>query len=94
MLRGLVGVAALGFLALGLFLTLEDPAGWPVLAMAALVVAGTIFERFYYRGAGDGAVPGPGWEATPERFRDEETGRLVTVWFNRATGERRYIDAE
>ena len=39
--------------------------------------------------------PGRNWRATPERFVDPETGRLVSVFFDSATGERRYAaDAE
>jgi hypothetical protein len=35
--------------------------------------------------------PGRDGQATQERFVDPESGRLVTVFFNPATGERRYI---
>jgi hypothetical protein len=37
-------------------------------------------------------APGPGWEATGERFIDDETGRAVTVYIERASGERRYVN--
>ena len=36
---------------------------------------------------------GPGWAPTAERFRDTESGAMVTVWFNAKTGERRYVEA-
>jgi hypothetical protein len=51
---------------------------------------GVIFER-----RGDkpmaGAPPGPDWIETGERFVDPETGRLVTVFHQPRTGERRYV---
>ena len=53
-----------------------------------------LVERWHYQGLTD-ERPGRNWQATPERFIDPETGRLVTVFFNPATGERRYVaDAE
>ena len=56
----------------------------------AIVLIGFVFERRLYKSF-DTAEPGPGWEATPERFIDPATGAHVRVWFNPATGERRYV---
>ena len=39
------------------------------------------------------AVERAGWAPTAERFRDQESGAMVTVWFNAKTGERRYVEA-
>jgi hypothetical protein len=39
------------------------------------------------------AAPGPGWEATGERFLDPRSGELVAVYFCRRTGERAYVKA-
>jgi len=39
------------------------------------------------------AAPGPGWEATGERFLDPRSGELVAVYFCRRTGERAYVRA-
>ncbi|MEP9358441.1 hypothetical protein [Sphingomonas sp. KR3-1] len=91
MLRLLVMIAAAVWFAAALGMALWDAASWPMLAMAALVLLGTVFERFYYRGA-VAAPDAPGWQPTAERFLDEETGRPVTVWYNPKTGERRYVD--
>ena len=62
---------------------------WLALQLA-IVLAGFLFERALYKGM-DTADPGPGWEATPERFIDPSTGAHVRVWFNPSTGERRYV---
>jgi hypothetical protein len=32
------------------------------------------------------------WRATDERFVDPESGKLVTVWFDPQSGERRYVE--
>jgi hypothetical protein len=89
MLRTIIQLLAFLFLICAMVLVVVQPMAWPALAAAGLLVLGTLWERFYYRGSGSG---GPGWQATQERFRDEESGNLVTVWFNPATGERRYVE--
>jgi hypothetical protein len=62
-------------------------AGW-----AAILAIGLAVERWRYRRL-DAAPPpqSAGWQTTGERFVDPETGRLVTVYFHPATGERRYV---
>jgi hypothetical protein len=94
MLRQIILLLACLCLAGAVAATMVDPAAWPAVAVAGLLVLGTAFERFYYRGGGTGAGAGAGgrWQATSERFHDEETGGLVTVWFNPVTGERRYVN--
>ncbi|NIJ65236.1 hypothetical protein FHR20_002198 [Sphingomonas leidyi] len=92
MLRLVVTVVAVLWFVAAAAMTVLDTAAWPMLAMAGVLLLGTLFERFHYRGA-DGPFDPAGWHPTTERFRDEETGRLVTIWFNPATGERRYVDA-
>jgi hypothetical protein len=62
------------------------PAIGPIIA-GSVVVLGTVFE---HRGRTDDERPGPGWERTGERFREPD-GKVVDVWFNQATGERRYV---
>jgi len=59
---------------------------------ATLLLGGLAIERWRYKRLG-ATPPGAGWQATDERFVDPETGRLVTVYFNAATGERRYVAA-
>lgn len=89
MLRTIIQILALVSLLAAMALVLVQPMAWPALAVAGIFVLGTLWERFHYRGSEAG---GPGWQPTSERFRDEESGALVTVWFNPATGERRYVE--
>ena len=91
MLRIAITVAAALCFALAVAMVFRDPAAWLMLAMASLFLLGTLTERFHYRGAPQ--APDEGWEPTAERFRDEETGARVSVWFNPRTGERRYVEA-
>jgi hypothetical protein len=68
------------------------PAAFGLAIWAAILLGGLAIERWRYKRLG-AMPPGAGWQATDERFVDPETGRLVTVYFNPATGERRYIAA-
>ncbi|HEX6742323.1 MAG TPA: hypothetical protein VF079_11090 [Sphingomicrobium sp.] len=62
----------------------------PALLIAGGVVLVTAFlERTY--GAPSRRPAGRNWRPTDERFVDPETGKLVTVWYDPATGERRYV---
>jgi hypothetical protein len=70
--------------------------GWPLRAVIAsglwgAIIAGALLvERWRYKPLVDHR-PGREWQATPERFVDPESGQVVTVFFNPATGERRYV---
>jgi hypothetical protein len=85
----MLAAAAIGVLA-GCRLAVIIP-----LAVCGAILAGSLLvERWRYQGLTDDRL-GRNWQATAERFVDPETGRLVTVFFNPATGERRYVaDAE
>jgi hypothetical protein len=64
-----------------------------VLAVWALILQiGLAVEHWRYQPLAS-RPPGPDWQCTAERFLDPETGKLVTVYFHPATGERRYIAA-
>jgi hypothetical protein len=87
---GFGGALVLG----GLMLLHCGAGGGAVMPMlfGALVIGGTIFERGRYRQGGRGKPAGPEWEATGEKFRDPgSSGQLVEVWYNKVTGERRYV---
>jgi hypothetical protein len=60
-------------------------------AVPALVLLfALVVERWRYKPV-TGPPLGAGWVPTNERFVDPETGKLVTVFYEPATGERRYI---
>ena len=81
-----------GMIALGLLPRLAGcTAIWPLLVLGLLLILGVLVERWRYRPIEEGR-PGPGWIATGERFVDPETGRLVTVFYQPRTGERRYVN--
>ena len=56
-----------------------------------VIVIGVAFERVTYKAL----EPRPlaaGWNRTPERFVDDASGRMVTVYVQPATGERKYVN--
>ncbi len=65
---------------------------WLRVWAAVLLVIGLAIERWRYKPLA-ARPPGPDWQMTDERFVDPETGKLVTVYFQPRTGERRYIAA-
>lgn len=62
------------------------------LIFGVVILITAALEPIY--GRADGKPRGPNWRATDERFVDPETGKLVTVWFDPETGERRYVDTQ
>ena len=65
--------------------------GNPMLVIFGLLVMVTAALEPIY-GRANGKPAGPAWRATDEKFVDPETGKLVTVWLDPGTGERRYVD--
>jgi hypothetical protein len=77
-------------------------AGWSTIAGCSLGVVlrlgvpgfvlllALVVERWRYKPV-TGHPPRAGWVPTNERFVDPESGRLVTVFYQPATGERRYV---
>ena len=93
LLRGFA--IAFGFLALSLG-CVGIVSGWPVpanlalLAFGTLVALGILFELDRYKRPTRDR-PGPDWVRTEERFIDDETGAVVTVYYKPKTGERLYV---
>ena len=56
-----------------------------------VLIVGALFERVHYKMLTP-RPPGRGWLATPERFVDPASGRLVEVHVRPETGERAYVD--
>ncbi len=73
----------------GGLLLLRAGGGIPLLGIGSLILL-TVFLEPRYRGALPGTAE-PGWQQTPERFRDEESGEWLEVWFDPQSGERRYV---
>ena len=90
MLRDFVQGFALLARVAAVVVTAMAPTAWPFLLCTAILAIGVFYERTLSRGAG--APRGAGWAPTAERFRDTESGAMVTVWFNARTGERRYVE--
>jgi hypothetical protein len=55
-----------------------------------VVLVGLLFENFRYRKL-SGRAPGGAFSATGERFIDPESGKLIEVHSDPATGARRYV---
>ena len=91
MLRNVVLGIAIVALLLGLLLLGTGqfiPACW-LLLNGSVLLLGTLFERWRYKQAKtSGNARGA---ATGERFVDPETGALMEVWYDAATGERTYV---
>ncbi len=66
----------------------------PVVSWAAvlgtILTVGVVVERHRYKRLRE-EPPGAGWVLTSERFLDHATGRMVSVYYNSATGERVYV---
>jgi hypothetical protein len=58
--------------------------------LGLLFVLGILFERGRYKPK-DTANPGEGFLPTGEVFDDPASEGIVDVWFNKTTGERRYV---
>jgi hypothetical protein len=91
MLRSAVlGFAIVVLLVCVLSVAMGKIGAWVPIVWSLIVVAAIAFERFRYKPLAQ-QLPGPGWEKTAERFVDDETGKTVTVYINRQTGERQYV---
>jgi hypothetical protein len=74
----------IGLIACGVY-----AAGWQALALGAIVLIGTLFERWRYRQIEE---PLNGhWQRTDEQFIDPSSGDPVEVMYDPRTGERRYV---
>ena len=81
----LLGVCGIALWAVG---------GGPVLLIIGGVVLVTaVLEPIYGQFVGRPPVGGR-WQPTDEKFVDPDSNQLVTVWYNPATGERRYVAEE
>jgi hypothetical protein len=93
MLRTLVLVAAMLAFTAALIVAAFVPLQWPLLVWTGVILAGILLERGRYGGARPRPVGGH-WRETPERFVDDASGCVMVVWFDPATGARRYVAAD
>ena len=84
-LGGLFAAGAAALALLGCIAAAAGLAGW-----ALILIIGLLIERWRYKPLAERS-PGPDWTVTDERFVDPETGKLVTVYYHPASGERRYV---
>ena len=75
---------------MGLLIGARSP-GFTLLIWGGILCAAILYERFRYKRLAT-TLPGPNWERTNERFVDAETGKTVTVYVERNTGERQYVE--
>jgi hypothetical protein len=90
MLRNVVLGFGLLVLAIGLALLLVQPSqAIGALVFGGLLTFGTLFERWQYKAA---QTPRSArGQPTGERFVDPQSGDLMEVWYDPATGERSYV---
>ncbi|HEY1613998.1 MAG TPA: hypothetical protein VGF97_09945 [Rhizomicrobium sp.] len=86
----LISLAALGFGAFFLVIGERSPA-LTLLIWGGILLAALVYERFRYKPLVT-RQPGPNWERTSERFVDAETGKTVTVYVERDSGDRQYVE--
>jgi hypothetical protein len=91
-----VVLAGLGILMIaGAAFAVLEGAPYPVLIapgiFGLIFIFGALYERVSYK-TPLARAPGRGFVATPERFVDPSSGRLVEVHVKPATGERAYVD--
>lgn len=91
MLRGAVTGFAMVLALVALVVTTLHPDEWPLLLGAFVLLLGTAGEQWRYHRALPGR-PGERWDETGERFVDPDSGRVVRVLYDPATGARRYVE--
>jgi hypothetical protein len=91
MRRGLITIGVLVVIVgVAAFVSGIVSSGFVFLFWGAAFIAAIVFERVRYKRL-VGKSPGPGWQRTTERFVDEESGAMVTVYVEPETGERAYV---
>ena len=89
MLRNVLLAVALLAFATGIVLVVSGAQGFAVALWGAVLAVLILAERWRYHRAVQGNAGA--WQATYEQFIDPETGKLTRVFYQPATGERRYV---
>jgi hypothetical protein len=101
-LRTLLGVAGAIVFLLGTALAVsgEVVGGFGMLVGGGVLLLAALYEQTRYRARADepAALPSPGarptgsgFRRTDEVFDDPTTGQRMRVWYDPATGDRRYV---
>ena len=92
MLRGAVLAVGIAILVGGAVVSYYELfPGIVLLIVGGLLTLGTMFERVIYKRL-QSQRPRAGWVETRERFVDPNSGKMVEVFYNPATGEREYVE--
>ena len=93
MLRNILLVAGGAMIVSGVMALLAGSWGTAafLLVWGAILTFGIIYERYVYKTILDRLPDGKGWTRTNERFVDDKSGRMVTVYVKPLTGERAYV---
>jgi hypothetical protein len=95
MLRNALLVFALCVAGAGYVLvTTVDRHAWPMAVWGSVLVLVILLERWRYSHAHTHSGSDDSWTLTDEQFIDPETGKLTQVFYNAATGERRYVASD
>jgi hypothetical protein len=91
MLRSvLIVLASLLFVGSLILMSFAGAAAIGPLIFSGVFLAALLFENFRYRRP-TGQAPGGDFSPTGERFIDPESGKLIEVHSDPATGARRYV---
>lgn len=88
----LIAIVALLFLGALFAVVKGGTPAIPATIFLGIVLAALVFENIRYRKASTQA-PGGDFAATGEKFIDPESGKLIEVHADPATGARRYVAA-
>jgi len=79
----------------GIAALFQGAGAWPAavvgMVWGAILVFGIVYERYAYKKIVDKVPEGKEWVRTTERFVDDKTGKIVTVYVKPLTGERAYV---
>lgn len=67
-----------------------EKGGWSMTMWGVVLLVAVLCERWRYQRREDAAGSGE-WQETGERYVDPESGRLMQVLYQPATGDRRYV---
>ncbi|MDY7539617.1 hypothetical protein RGU72_15295 [Undibacterium sp. 5I1] len=74
------------------FISAGNTHAWPLTLWGTILLAALLLEKWRYRPTATITDLDKGeWQKTDEEFIDPESGALTQVFYQAATGERRYV---